>query len=108
MTAANAPRSFADTALARLIALAIVVGIGLIFFVYWADDLRNVLEDDAPAIPILADRAPIQRTNAALKSCLDQRVGEVDKMKAEGVINDEQYTSFRQRAEQLCQVQNPL
>jgi hypothetical protein len=28
-------------------------------------------------------------------------------MKSEGVINDAQYTSFRQRAEDLCRAQHP-
>jgi hypothetical protein len=41
-----------------------------------------------------------------LQDCLDQRVGDVDKMKAEGIVNDAQYASFRQRAEELCRAQN--
>jgi hypothetical protein len=44
--------------------------------------------------------------NAALQNCLDQRVGDVEKMKADGIINDAQYASFRQRAGELCRAQH--
>ena len=107
MTAATAHRSFADSVFARLIALAIAVLIGLIFIVYWADDLRTVLEGEAPQIPVLSQQTSVKPANPGLQNCLAERVGDVDKMKAEGVVNDAQYTSFRQRAEELCRAQHP-
>lgn len=107
MAAATEPRSFADTMFARLIALAIAVLIGVIFYAYWAEDIRNLAAGDAPDIPVLSEQAPLQRVNVGLQNCLERRIGDVDKMKADGVINDAQYTSFRQRAEELCRAQHP-
>jgi hypothetical protein len=108
MTAATAERSFADSIFARLIALAIAIGIGFLLYANWGNDIRTVVEGDAPRIPVLATKAPVLgHTNAALQKCLAQRVGDVDKMKSDGVVNDAQYTSFRQRAEDLCRAQNP-
>jgi hypothetical protein len=108
MTAATAHRSFADGFFARLIALALAVGIGYILYANWGNDIRNVVQGDAPKIPVLATKAPaLGNTNVALQKCLTQRVGDVDKMKADGIVNDGQYTSFRQRAEELCRAQNP-
>lgn len=105
--AANASESFADSMYARLIALAIAVGLGAILYANWGDDFRAEFAEDRPAIPLIAQQPPLTSVNAALQSCLDERVGHVDRMKADGVIGDEQYASFRQRAEQLCQAQNP-
>lgn len=107
MTAARASGSFADSLYARLIALAIAVLIGIILYVYWADDFGALFAEDTAEIPIFAEQAPVKSVNAALQSCLDQRVGDVDKMQAEGIINDAQYASFRQRAEALCRAQHP-
>ena len=106
MAAASDHRSFADSILARLIALAIAVLIGVIFFVYWTDDIRTLMAGDEPQIPVFAEQPPVVGVNAALQNCLDQRVGDVDNMKAEGIVNDAQYASFRQRAESLCRAQH--
>jgi hypothetical protein len=106
MAAASAHRSFVDSILARLIALAIAVLIGAIFFVYWTDDMRTLMAGDEPQIPVFAEQGPVQRVNAALQNCLDQRVGDVEKRKADGIINDAQYASFRQRAGELCRAQH--
>jgi hypothetical protein len=106
MAAASDHRSFIDSILARLIALAIAVLIGVIFFVYWADDIRTLMAGDEPQIPVFAEQGPVVGVNPALQDCLDQRVGDVDKMKAEGIVNDAQYASFRQRAEELCRAQH--
>lgn len=102
MTDTTAPRSFADTTAARLISLAIAILIGALIVVYWGDDIRNLGTEQAPAIPIVSQNTPDRAISTALQNCLDQRVGDVDKMKAEGVISDSQYTEFRQRAEELC------
>ncbi len=107
MAAATASRSFADSIFARLIALAIAVLIGWVFYVNWADDIRALFADKGPGIPIITQQTPVQTANPALQACLKQRVGDVDKMKADGVINDAQYASFRERAEQICRAQNP-
>lgn len=45
--------------------------------------------------------------NAALTACLAERVGAVDQMRADKVINSGQYEAFRARAESYCQTQFP-
>lgn len=107
MTAAHASSSFADSIFARLIALAIALLIGIVLYVNWADDFSALFSEDAAEIPIFAGQTPVESADTALQSCLDKRVGDVENMKAEGVINDAQYASFRQRAEALCQAQYP-
>ncbi len=107
MAAASAPRSFADTIFARLIALAIAVLIAIIFYAYWVDDMRALFAADKQEIPILAEQPQVNEANTGLQNCLAERVGDVDKMKAEGVINDAQYANFRRHAEELCRAQHP-
>ncbi|MBO6758843.1 MAG: hypothetical protein JJ902_21110 [Roseibium sp.] len=45
--------------------------------------------------------------NPELDACLAQRVGDVDQMRADGVINDSQYDTFRGRAVSFCEAQFP-
>ena len=47
------------------------------------------------------------RLPVALAKCLDERVGAVERMAAEGVANPAQITLFRQRAEDYCRAQFP-
>jgi hypothetical protein len=101
-------RSFADTAVARLIALLIAVAIAALFVFNWSDEAEQLLAGTEPGIPIIEQQVQVRPVNAGLQNCLEQRVGDVEKMKSEGVINDAQYTSFRQRAEELCRAQHPI
>ena len=107
MAAATKSTSFADTIFARLIALAIAVAMGVILYRYWADDIRSLTAENTPAIPLLSEQKPALQVNPGLQACLEKRVGDVDKMKADSVINDAQHASFRQRAEALCRAQHP-
>jgi hypothetical protein len=66
-----------------------------------------LLAGTEPGIPIIEQQVQVRPVNAGLQNCLDQRVGDVETMKSEGVINDAQYTSFRERAQQLCRAQHP-
>ena len=43
--------------------------------------------------------------NPELAACLAERIGAVDKMQADGVVNQGQYDAFRDRAEAFCQQQ---
>ncbi len=45
--------------------------------------------------------------NPQLAACLAERVGAVDTMRAEAIINDAQYAAFRTRAEDYCRAQFP-
>lgn len=108
MTTAGASTHFIDSIFARLIALGIAVLFGAIIFVNWSHNIGELVAGDSEAIPLITEQQPVKAVNAALQICLDQRVGDVEKMKSEGVINDAQYASFRQRAEELCRAQNPI
>lgn len=100
-------RSFADTAVARLIALLIAVAIAALFVFNWSEEAEQLFTGTETGIPIIEQQVQVRPVNAGLQNCLDQRVGDVEKMKSEGVINDAQYASFRQRAEELCRAQHP-
>lgn len=45
--------------------------------------------------------------NPELAACLAERVGAVDTMRSEGIVNDAQYAAFRARAEDFCRAQFP-
>ncbi|GGB42137.1 hypothetical protein GCM10011316_12570 [Roseibium aquae] len=45
--------------------------------------------------------------NPELDACLAQRVGDVDKMRDEGVITPAQHQSFKARAVSFCEAQFP-
>lgn len=67
------------------------------------------------AAPMLADglqsssAAPtdIAADNPALAACLTERVGAVDKMKAEGIVSAAQYDTFKARAVAYCETEFP-
>lgn len=110
MQATSSKGSFADSVFARLIAAALAVGVGVLFYANWSDDLGNFFkQSDAPSLQAgqVDPREVAKPENTALAACLEQRVGDVDKMKEEGIINDAQYTAFKARASDLCYAQNP-
>jgi hypothetical protein len=43
--------------------------------------------------------------NPRLAACFAERIGAVDIMRAEGIVNEAQYAAFRARAEAFCQQQ---
>ena len=93
--------SVLDTSLARLIALALSLVLGALFVLWAADDISRpfAARQDVPTeAPSLAE------TNAdpAVTSCLAQRLGEVDSMLADGIINDAQHVAFASRATNYC------
>lgn len=49
--------------------------------------------------------ADIADSNPQLASCFEDRFAAVEKMRADGVIGDDQYAVFRARAEAFCQQQ---
>lgn len=100
-------RSILDTPLARLMALAIAIGIGALIYTTWQDDIRILLAGDTPTLPMVEATATPAPENPALAACLEQRIGDVEQMRSDGIIDEAQYTTFRQRAEDLCRAQNP-
>ncbi len=108
MTTAEQTSSFADSILARLLALIIAILIGWLLWSNWSQDFKQLAsgESDAPAA-VVSTSEPAKPANAALEACLKQRVGDVDRLKEEGILTEEKYAAFRSRAESLCRAQNP-
>ena len=106
MTATVHQRGYLDSWIARAIALLIAIAIIAYLVIGLGDELvasfGGDVEDDYPAI------AEITTTTPELQACLDDRVGDVDRMREEGILSDAQYTAFRGRAEALCREQNPV
>jgi hypothetical protein len=92
----RARRSFLDTAAARVLALAVILAAGALIAVYHRDDL----------LP-----KPVPAANSGLNpefvACRDQRIGQVDKMRSDGVIGDAQVEIFKERAMAYCAAQFP-
>lgn len=45
--------------------------------------------------------------NPQLAACLSERVGAVEGMRSEGIVNDAQYAAFKTRAVDYCRAQYP-
>ncbi|MEO9901967.1 hypothetical protein [Nisaea sp.] len=85
---------FIDSRRARLVAgLVLILSVASLAYIHREDltVLKGV--DDAPALP----------ANPELAACLSERYGAVDRMLAEGVIDDAKHTLFKQRAAAMCQ-----
>ncbi|MBL4907821.1 MAG: hypothetical protein JKX94_10250 [Sneathiella sp.] len=95
-------RSFLDSTIARIIALVFSGLIVVLMIVGWGDDFSASNSAQLPLSTQL-DSAD----NEALNSCLSKRLGDVNHMKKEGVLNEHQFTQFKSRAMSLCHAQNP-
>jgi hypothetical protein len=93
-----------DGAGARLTALAIaMLSLGLMI---WLG--RNDVPFLRTTIAGLTGETPATSSdNPELDACLAKRVGDIDKLLAEGMIKDSQYPSFRRRATSYCETQFP-
>jgi len=89
-------RGFLDTAGARIIAFLVLVAATALIAYYHRADLL-------PPEPAAADAG----FNPEFVACRDKRVGEVDKMRADGLIGDAQVEAFRERALAFCTAQFP-
>ncbi len=107
MTTAIQTGGFADSIWARLLALLLAVGIGWLLWSNWAQDFQTLFAGETENTPVISTSEPAKPANPALEECLAQRVGDVDRMREEGILSDTQYGSFRARAEELCRQQNP-
>lgn len=107
MTTAVHQRGYLDGWVARGIALAIALAIGLYLVFGLGDELIASFGNNAEAEGHVVEENDAEFMTPALRSCLDERVGDVEQMRAEGVLTDAQYEDFRSRAQALCQAQNP-
>ena len=98
-------RSTVDGPLARV--AAVVVALLLIATAIW---IGRVGFAGAPLTPFerMADE-PVSaaQDNPQLAACLEERIGAVNQMRDDGVINDGQYSAFRARAVAYCETQFP-
>jgi len=95
---------FADSLAAR--ALALLIAAAAAALMVWLG------REEIPAIRGIASPAPVAGKaatsgNPALDACLAERVGDVDKMRQEGIINTAQYETFKARAVAYCQTEFP-
>ncbi|MEQ8332494.1 hypothetical protein [Nisaea sp.] len=89
-----AAEPFIDSRRARLVAgLVLVVAVSMLVYFHRAD-LRTLAGGRA---------APETPATPELAACLSERYGSVDRMLADGVIDDVKHTLFRQRAAAMCQ-----
>lgn len=85
---------FIDSRRARLVAgLVLVVAASTLVYIHRAD-LKALAGGSA---------TPEKPANPELAACLSERYGAVDRMLADGVIDDVKHTLFRQRAAAMCQ-----
>lgn len=54
---------------------------------------------------LAADSTTEASGNPQLVACLSERVGAVETMRSEGIVNDAQYAAFKTRAEDYCRAQ---
>jgi len=106
--ATQAANSFIDSIVARLLALCLALFFSIMLVYNYKDDFRTLVSADDPAnLPAnSSDVSSEAVSNPALEACLQQRIGDVDRMKEDGILSDAQYASFRARAEELCVQQN--
>ncbi len=89
-----ATEPFIDSWRARLVAgLVLILSVASLVYIHREDITMLARGDDAPAMP----------ANPELAACLAERYGAVDRMLAEGVIDDAKHTLFKQRAAAMCQ-----
>ena len=87
---------FLDSAAARVLALVVAMAAAAVIAFYHRADL---LPKRVPA----ADAG----LNPQFVACRDERVGQVDRMRSDGVIGDAQAEIFRERAIAFCAAQFP-
>ena len=88
-----ARRSFADGPGARIAAVLVILAcVAALAYLH-----RETL--------FVSGESPEAAANPELAACLAERVGAVDRMQAEGVVNETQYAAFRARAEAFCRQQ---
>lgn len=95
---------FSDSLAARGLALAIAAAAGALMVWLGRNDvpaIRGILSPD-PVAAISAGSG-----NPQLDACLKSRIGDVDKMREEGVINAAQHNTFKARATAYCQTEFP-
>ena len=99
---------FIDSASARLMSLAFAVALAAAMLIAWGEDMVALVVDQPPAIPASSFvEQSSEPANPARDACLKKRLGDVEQMRDDGVINDAQHAQFSGRAVALCESQHP-
>ena len=93
------PRSWLDRGAARLVALAIAVGLALVLVLSLGDDVQALVSGEDATVD---EQAEFRVDDPAIASCIEQRTGHVDGMLSDGVIDASQHASFRENAIWMC------
>ena len=93
------PRSWLDKGIARIVALAIAVGLALVLVLSLGDDVQALVRGDDPT---MEENAEYRVDDPAIATCIEQRTGHVDGMLSDGVITEAQHASFRENAIWMC------
>ena len=107
---AQSSDNFLHTPAARIVALVIGVGMFAIIFGNWSDDIQDTIaalsdgQETEFVAPVNVER--VTEANPALEACLEERLGHVEQMQAEGIISDKQAGDFSARATALCTEQH--
>lgn len=95
-----------DSRGARLVALAVALA-ALCLMVWLGRDDVPFVRAVMTSVTGSAEEAVASSGNPELDACLASRVGDVEKMREDGVINAAQYDTFRGRAVAYCEAQFP-
>lgn len=107
MSSATLIKEFVDSAFARILGLLLALLMAFLLWSNWSSDFKNLFAGGKEEPAMVSKSEPAKPANPALQNCLVQRVGNVEEMKADGILSDAQFTAFKSRAESLCRAQNP-
>lgn len=102
---AKRPAGRLDGPAARILALAIAAA--LAGAIAWIGQVGFAGVAMTPFAHTGTASAGLASANPALAACLAERVGAVDRMRDENLINSGQYDAFRARAVSYCETQFP-
>ncbi len=106
MVAGRQKASPFDTVGARLAGLAIAcLAAGLMFWI--GRDEVPLIRGLMPGAAGSGGEQTASSGNPELDACLASRIGDVDAMRRDGVISNDQYDLFRARATAYCETQFP-
>ena len=104
---ATTQSGFLNSNAARIVAAILALLIAALWFYNYQEDFSRLMAgDNANELPQASSLAA-EDANPALAACLKKRVADVDQMKADGLLSEADYATFRARAEELCIQQNP-
>ena len=92
------PRSWLDKGIARLVALAIAVGLAALLVLSLGDDVQALVRGGD-----VEEGQELVVEDPAKAACIEQRTADVDQLLADGVITEAQHRDFRTRATLMCE-----